>query len=142
MNLKSIYNEILNEHNRYPSYEGKLPNPDLELEGVNPSCGDDYTIQLMVENDIITDGRFTGEGCAISKASVDMMLELMIGKKIEEALRLSSIFQNMIKGTSTEEEIQELEEAAVLENVSHMPARVKCAVLGWHTVDQMLKDKE
>lgn len=138
MNLKNIYNEILTEHNRYPDYEGRLENPDLELEGVNPSCGDDYVIQLKIENNIITDGRFQGAGCAISKASVDMMIDTMIGKTKEEAIHLASVFYSMIKGEATEDEIEELEDLAVFQNVSTLPARVKCAVLGWHTVEEML----
>lgn len=70
-----------------------------------------------------------------------MMLDLVIGKSEEEALRLADIFLRMIKGTASEEEIDELEEAGVLQDVSHMPARVKCAVLGWHTLEQMLDKK-
>ena len=90
----------------------------------------------------MVDGAFTGSGCAISQASADMMLDLVIGKPKEEALRLSDIFLRMIKGNASEEEIDELEEACVLQDVSHMPARVKCAVLGWHTLEQMLEDEE
>lgn len=138
MDLKQIYNDILTEHNQHPTHAGIMEKPDLILEGVNPSCGDDYTLQLKVENGIITDGQFAGDGCAISKASVDMMLDIMIGKTTKEALHLSSIFQNMIRGKATDEEIEELEDAGILESVSHMPARVKCAVLGWRTVEDML----
>ena len=140
MDLKQIYNEILTEHNRHPEHFGVMENADLTLEGVNPSCGDDYTLMLKLSGDgTVEDGTFTGDGCAISKASVDMMLDLVIGRPKEEALHLAEIFQNMIKGRASEEEIEELEDAAILENVSHMPARVKCAVLGWHTIEQMLQ---
>ncbi|MBQ1721237.1 MAG: SUF system NifU family Fe-S cluster assembly protein, partial [Lachnospiraceae bacterium] len=90
----------------------------------------------------IVDGGYTGDGCAISQASADMMLDLIIGKSKEEALRLSDIFLRMIKGSITEEEHAELEEAGILQDVSHMPARVKCAVLGWHTMDEMFKPGE
>ena len=90
---------------------------------------------------MVVDGAFQGSGCAISQASADMMLDLVIGKSEEEALRLADIFLRMIKGTASEKEIDELEEAGVLQDVSHMPARVKCAVLGWHTLEQMLDKK-
>ena len=111
----------------------------MALEGVNPSCGDDIVLLLKVEDDKIVDGAFQGDGCAVSQASADMMLDLIIGKSKDEALRLADIFLRMIKGTASEEEIDELEEAGVLQDVSHMPARVKCAVLGWHTLEQMLE---
>ena len=113
----------------------------MALEGVNPSCGDDIVLLLKVEDDKIVDGAFQGDGCAVSQASADMMLDLIIGKSKDEALRLADIFLRMIKGTASEEEIDELEEAGVLQDVSHMPARVKCAVLGWHTLEQMLDKK-
>ena len=71
-----------------------------------------------------------------------MMLDLVIGKKVDEAKRLSEIFLRMIKGEVTDEEKEELEEAGILSDISHMPARVKCAVLGWHTMEEMLSENE
>lgn len=139
---RSFYNEIIIEHNSRPYHKHELAGADLELRGYNPTCGDDITMRLKVENGVIVDGAFTGSGCAISQASADMMLDLVIGKPKEEALRLADIFLRMIKGTVTEEEMDELEEAGCLQDVSHMPARVKCAVLGWHTLEQMLDKKE
>ena len=91
---------------------------------------------------MVKDGAFVGDGCAISQASADMMLDLVIGRPIEEAKRLSEIFLRMIKGKITEEEKEELEEAGALEDISHMPARVKCAVLGWHTMDEIFADPD
>ena len=88
---------------------------------------------------MIVDGSFVGEGCAVSQASADMMLDLIIGQKVEDAEKLADNFLKMIKGTATEEEIESLEEASALEDIAHMPARVKCAVLGWHTMEEMLK---
>ena len=98
-------------------------------------------MKLKLADGVVVDGAFQGSGCAISQASADMMLDLVIGKSEEEALRLADIFLRMIKGTASEEEIDELEEAGVLQDVSHMPARVKCAVLGGHTLEQMLDKK-
>ena len=83
---------------------------------------------------------FDGDGCAISQASSDIMCDLIIGKKKDEALRLSEIFLRMIRGKITEEEKEELEEAGILEDISHMPARVKCAVLAWRTMDEIFQD--
>ena len=91
---------------------------------------------------MIEDGAFIGDGCAISQASADMMLELIIGRTTEEALTLKDTFMKMIKGKVSEEELEMLEEASSLQDISHMPARVKCAVLGWRTLEQILEKGE
>ena len=139
---RTFYNEILTDHNMRPMHKHDLPDANMVLEGVNPSCGDDIFLKLKVENDEIVDGSFVGSGCAISQASADIMLELIIGKKKEEALHLADLFLQKIKGTIKEEDLEELEEAIALQDISHMPARVKCAVLGWHTMEEMLKKQE
>ena len=138
MENKTFYNEVLIEHNQHPIHKEKLPDANLVLEGVNPSCGDDIILQLKVENDVIVDGAFEGSGCAISQASADMI----IGQGKEEALHLAKLFLKMIQGKTTADELDELEEAGVLADIAHMPARVKCAVLGWHTMEEMLGKKE
>jgi nitrogen fixation NifU-like protein len=140
MDLKSLYQEILNEHNLRPGHKGVTENATLTLQGVIPSCGDNIFLQLKLdENGIIVDGSFSGSGCAVSQASVDMMLDDIIGKSKEEALRLASLFIDMIHAKITDDELlEDLDEAASLKNISMMPARVKCAVLGWHTMQEML----
>ena len=140
MEGSTFYREIVNDHNLRPAHKHELPDANFELEGVNPNCGDDIVLRLKVENGVITDGAYTGDGCAISQASADMMLDLIIGRTKEDAIRLSEIFLRMIKGKVTDEELEELEEASALIDISHMPARVKCAVLGWHTMEEMLGD--
>jgi nitrogen fixation NifU-like protein len=139
MQNNTFYNEILTDHNLHPGHKHDLPDADLVLEGVNPSCGDDIFLKLKIKDGKITDGAFEGDGCAISQASTDMMLDLIIGKSTEEALNLAEIFLRMIKGQITSEEKDQLEEAGILEDISHMPSRVKCAVLGWHTMEEVLK---
>lgn len=139
MDTKELYREILNEHNINPSHKKDMDSPSFCLEGVNPSCGDQITLQMKLDqNNVITDASFTGSGCAISQASVDMMADLVIGKTKEEALALADIFDRMIKDTVTEEDLEKLDEAASLQDISHMPARVKCAMLGWRTMKEML----
>ena len=140
MDLKTLYSEILNEHNIRPTHKGTMDEPSLVLRGVNPSCGDDIYLQLKVDADgKISDGSFSDSGCAISQASVDMMLDDIIGRTKEDALRLAELFMGMIQGKELSEgELEELDEAAALQNISFMPARVKCAVLGWHTMQEML----
>ena len=142
MENRSFYNEILTEHNLRPEFKHDLPDANLVLEGVNPNCGDDIFLKLKVVDDVIADGAFVGDGCAISQASADIMLGMIIGKKKEEALQLGELFFRMIKGETTPEETEELEEASALKDIAHMPARVKCAVLGWHTLAEMFKEPE
>ena len=141
-NNRSFYNEILTDHNLHPMHKHPLDTVTASLEGVNPSCGDDIILQLKVENDVIVDGAFEGSGCAISQASADIMLDMIIGQGKEEALHLAKLFLKMIQGKTTADEMDELEEAGVLADIAHMPARVKCAVLGWHTMEEMLGKKE
>ena len=138
MNNRTFYNEVLTDHNRYPGHKEKLADANLVLEGVNPSCGDDIFLKLKTEGDTIVDGAFVGDGCAISQASADIMLGMVIGRKKEEALEMGKIFMKMIKGEASEEEIDSLEEASALRDIAHMPARVKCAVLGWRTLKEAL----
>ena len=142
MENRSFYNEILTEHNIRPEFKHDLPDADIVLEGVNPSCGDDIFLKLKTDGDIITDGAFVGDGCAISQASADIMLGMIIGKQKDEALNLGKTFMKMIKGEASEDEIESLEEASALRDIAHMPARVKCAVLGWRTLREALSDEE
>ena len=138
--MDSFYNEVLTEHNLHPEHKHELEGANYELLGVNPSCGDEITLKLKVEDNIIRDGSYVGDGCAISQASADMMLDLIIGRPKEEALHLADVFSRMIKDKISEEELEELEEAGVLQNISHMPARVKCAMLGWRTLKTMFEE--
>ncbi len=135
----SFYREIINDHNLRPMHKKEIEGANAEKRGVNPSCGDDITLKLRVKDGVIEDGGFTGDGCAISQASADIMLDMIIGKTEQEAERLSEIFRRMITGKVSDAEIGELEEAGALIDVSHMPARVKCAVLGWHTLDAIVQ---
>lgn len=141
MENRSFYNEILTEHNMHPDFKHDIPDADIVLDGVNPSCGDEIRLKLKTDGDIITDGAFVGDGCAISQASADIMLGMVIGCKKEDALKKSDIFMRMIRGEATEEEIESLEEASALRDISHMPARVKCAMLGWRTLSEALNGK-
>ena len=137
---RTFYNEVLTDHNLHPDNKYHLKDPNFVKEGVNPSCGDDIVLQLKYKDGVIEDASFVGEGCAISQASADIMINLILGKTKEEAEHLSDIFLRMIQGEASDEEIEELEEGSALQDISHMPARVKCAVLGWRTLNEMLKE--
>lgn len=127
------------EHNSHPDYKYQMDNATHTHDGINPSCGDELTLQLRVEDGVIEEASFTGHGCAISQASADIMAELVTGETVEEARRLSGLFLKMIRGEElTADEMDDLDEAGQLKDISHMPARVKCAELAWRTLDGML----
>ena len=138
--LGDLYTEVIGEHSRSPENKGELAAATVRERGHNPSCGDEITLELQIENGIIKDAAFTGVGCAISQASTDIMIDLMRGKTVEEAQRLAQLFTSMIKREVTDDAaLEELDEAIALKNISNMPARVKCAVLAWHTLEDVLK---
>ena len=138
--LGDLYTEVIGEHSRSPENKGELAAATVRERGHNPSCGDEITLELLIEGDIIKDAAFTGVGCAISQASTDIMIDLMRGKTVEEAQRLAELFTSMIKREVTDDAaLEELDEAIALKNISNMPARVKCAVLAWHTLEDVLK---
>ncbi len=139
MAMNNFYNEILTEHNVRPEFKYDLECPTIQLEGVNPNCGDDIWLNLVMKDGVIQDASFNGDGCAISQASADIMIGMIIGKTKAEALHLSDLCLKMIKGTATDAEVEELEEASALQDISHMPARVKCAVLGWRTLREAIE---
>ena len=139
--LGDLYTEVIGEHSRSPENKGELAAATVRERGHNPSCGDELTLELQIENGIIKDAAFTGVGCAISQASTDIMIALMRGKTVEEAQRLARLFTSMIKREVTDDAaLEELDEAIALKNISNMPARVKCAVLAWHTLEDVLKE--
>ena len=139
--MGNIYTAALMEHNAHPDYKYDLENATDEHEGVNPSCVDELVLKLRVENGVIEEAAFTGHGCAVSQASADMMADLVTGETVEEARRLCGLFLKMVKGEElTEDEREDLDEAAELESISRMPARVKCAELGWRTLSEMIGD--
>lgn len=142
-NLNLIYSEIITEHNQSGHNKRHIEHADCSERGHNPSCGDDITLSLKFDGDIIEDAAFQGSGCAISQASTSMMIDLIKGKSVEEAMRYVDIFIGMIKKEVTDEkELENLEDAIALKNISTMPARVKCAVLAWHTLKEIIRKRE
>lgn len=135
----SIYTAALMEHNAHPDYKYDMKDCTDEHEGVNPSCGDELVLKLRIKDGVIEEAAFTGHGCAVSQASADMMADLVTGETVDEARRLYGLFIKMVKGEElTDEEREDLDEAAELESISRMPARVKCAELGWRTLSEMI----
>jgi len=140
MDLSQIYTQLIMEHNKNTQNKRALDDPTIVEHGHNPSCGDDITLNLIEKNGVIVDASFTGSGCAISQASTSIMIDLIKGKSTEDALELAELFIKMIKKEIEDDnELEKLEDAIAFENISNMPARVKCAVLPWHTLEEALK---
>ncbi len=140
--LRDLYQEVIFDHNRNPRNFRVMENPDREVEGFNPLCGDKLTLFLKIKDGIIEDASFQGSGCAISTASVSLMTEIIKGKTIEEAEEIFEMFHKMTTGEDGEIDLDAIGKLAVLAGVREYPARVKCATLAWHTLDAALKNKE
>ncbi|MCI9287681.1 MAG: SUF system NifU family Fe-S cluster assembly protein [Clostridia bacterium] len=137
--LTDVYNELIMEHSMNSYNKKELENADYSEIGHNPNCGDEITLQLKLNDDIIEDMAFSGHGCAISQASTSIMIDTLKGKTIKEAKEIVKTFIDMIKReTLDEEELRKLEDAIAFRNVANMPARVKCALLAWHTIEDIL----
>ena len=136
----NVYTQALMDHVSHPDYNYALDDASLSHEGINPSCGDDLTLHVRLADDgTIDEASWTGSGCAISQASADMMAELVEGMSVSDAHEACELFGRMIRGEETDpDKLAELDEAACLESISRMPARVKCAELAWRTLDEML----
>lgn len=138
-NLRDIYRQVILDHSKYPHNYGEIDSI-YKLEMLNPSCGDKITISMNIENNIITDIKFKGVGCSISLASASMMTDEIKGCSIETANSKIDTFLNMIMGNNYNSEL--LEDSLSLENISQLPARVKCATLGWKITEKIIKTKE
>lgn len=139
-NLDDVYNELIMEHSMNSYNKKKLSCASFCELGHNPNCGDEIEIEIKLDGDIIEDMAFLGHGCAISQASTSIMIDTLKGKTINEAKEIIKTFIDMIKReTKDEEDLKKLEDAIAFKNVSNMPARVKCALLAWHTIEDILK---
>ena len=137
--LSDIYNELIMEHSMNSYNKKKLDKCDFCEKGHNPNCGDEITLELKLNGNVIEDMAFLGHGCAISQASTSIMIDTLKGKTIEKAKEIIKTFIEMIKREETDEEnLKKLGDAIAFKNVSNMPARVKCALLAWHTIEDIL----
>ena len=141
--LSDVYNDLIMEHSMYSENKKDLEHADYCEMGHNPNCGDEIKLELKLNGDIIEDLGFTGHGCAISQASTSIMIDTIKGKKVEEAKEIISAFIAMIKREMTDEtELKKIEDAIAFKNISNMPARVKCALLAWQTMEDIIKHSE
>lgn len=140
--IEELYQEIILEHNKRPRHYGPLESVTHEAAGHNPLCGDDVRILLRVENDRLEDIRFTGQGCAISKASASMMTEAVLGRSVEEIRETAAKVISAMKGSGEELVLEVDGELASLLGVRKFPARIKCATLAWHALEAALDGRE
>ncbi|MBP6125679.1 MAG: SUF system NifU family Fe-S cluster assembly protein [Leptotrichiaceae bacterium] len=139
MNLEKIYQQTILEYSNRKDLKREIENPTYIERGHNPNCGDDLTLELKLNGDKIADASFLGNGCAISTASTAMLIDLIKGKTISEAEEKVNLFFKMMKENElTSEERKKLGDVVLMEYVSKMPARVKCATLSWHSLKVMV----
>lgn len=139
--LQDLYQQIILDHNKNPRNYRELLNATRKVEGYNPLCGDHYTVFLELDGETIKDIGFTGNGCAISKASASVMSTTVKGKTREEAERYFDTFHRLVTGDTTGLSTDELGRLAAFSGVSEFPARVKCASLAWHTLRTALENE-
>jgi nitrogen fixation NifU-like protein len=132
MQLETLYQEIILDHYRHPRHRGLREPFDAEVHHVNPTCGDEVTVRVRIENGVVDDISYEGLGCSISQASESVMTELVLGRSLADALAVQEEFLGLMQGRGTVEPDEErLEDAVAFAGVAKFPARVKCALLGW-----------
>lgn len=135
--LRELYQEVILDHRKKPRNYREMEDANRRLDGFNPLCGDKVTVYLLVQDDVVQEISFQGEGCAISTASASMMSEHLKGKTAQEVEAVFQDFLSLVTGKS--DAIDELGKLAVFSGVSEFPLRVKCATLPWHTLRGALK---
>lgn len=131
--LEELYQSVILDHNRKPRNFGELPEANHAADGKNPLCGDEVHVSLDLDGDVIKDVKFTGHGCAISKASASLMTAAVKGKSRADVEALFERFHALVLG-QTEADKQTMGQLVVFSGVSRFPIRVKCASLAWHTL--------
>jgi nitrogen fixation NifU-like protein len=138
-----LYKQVILDHNKSPRNFGVLPQYSHHAEGHNPLCGDQVNITLVLKDGVIADLKFSGTGCAISKASASIMTTLVKGKTVEEAKKLFDEFHEIItKDPGAELDMDDVGKLVVFSGVREYPSRIKCASLPWHTLLNALENAE
>lgn len=133
--LENLYKDLILEHYKRPRNHGPVEPHTHEEEGFNPVCGDELTLYLDVQDGVVRDLGFVGEGCAISQAAASMMTEAVKGETVERALELAQAFRTMVQGGDVDPALGDLR---LLQGISRLHARVKCATLPWVTLERAL----
>ena len=137
--LSSLYQQLILEHNKKPRNKGEVEDHTAEIHMRNPTCGDEVKLQLRIEDGVVADVGFTGQGCSISQAAVSMMTQRLRGASVEEALELARLFTRMMHGDEEVARDRSLGDLRALKGVAKFPVRVKCALLGFDALQEALK---
>ena len=141
-NLDQLYRSVIMDHHTKPRNKGSIDENSVTIDMNNPTCGDRIHLTLKIEDDVVQDAKFDGEGCSISMSSASMMTETIKGKNVEEALQLVDVFSKMMLGEEIDDDIMdELGDVAALQGVSKFPARIKCATLAWKALEKGVKSE-
>ncbi|SNZ05774.1 nitrogen fixation protein NifU [Terribacillus aidingensis] len=140
-NLDTLYRQVIMDHYKHPRNRGKLEGDALVVDMNNPTCGDRIQLHLEVEDGKVKDAKFDGEGCSISMSSASMMTQAVKGKRVEDALRMSELFSDMMLGKEIDSGDLELGDIEALQGVAKFPARIKCATLAWKAMEQGVEKK-
>lgn len=141
-NLDALYRQVIMDHYKNPRNKGILEDDSLTINMNNPTCGDRIQLTLKLNDGKVTDAKFEGEGCSISMSSASMMTQAIKGKSIEEALKLSKVFSDMMLGKEYDEEDLDLGDIEALQGVSQFPARIKCATLAWKAMEKGINENK
>ncbi|MYL33724.1 SUF system NifU family Fe-S cluster assembly protein [Pontibacillus yanchengensis] len=141
-NLDQLYRQVIMDHYKNPRNKGSLEGEHLAVDMNNPTCGDRIQLQLKVEEGIVEDAKFDGEGCSISLSSASMMTQAIKGKKVEDAVEMSKVFSDIMQGKELDKDMEELGDIQALQGVAKFPARIKCATLPWKAMEQGVEEKE
>ena len=133
-NLDTLYRQVIMDHYKNPRNKGSLQD-SVTVDMNNPTCGDRIHLTMKIEDGKVIDAKFEGEGCSISMSSASMMTEAIKGQTIENALKLSKIFSDMMQGKEYDDDI-DLGDIEALQGVSKFPARIKCATLSWKALEK------
>lgn len=141
--ILGLYQEVILDHSKHPKNYHKMEDATHSAEGYNPLCGDHFFVYLKIEDGIIRDVSFEGDGCAISKASASIMTSIIKGKSLEEAKKIFIDFHNFMTGQAEKDfNLESLGKLIVFSRVPEFPVRVKCATLPWHTFIDAIKEQE
>jgi nitrogen fixation NifU-like protein len=140
MQLDDLYRRVIMDHYKNPRNRGQFADDKLTINLNNPTCGDRISLHLVMEEHIVKDVRFEGEGCSISISSASMMTEAIKGRTFEEALDLANRFSSLMKGEAVD--FDDYEDIEALSGVNKFPARIKCATLAWNALKKGIDEEE
>lgn len=141
-NLDQLYRSVIMDHYKNPRNKGALEENSVTIDMNNPTCGDRIHLTLKLNNGVVEDAKFDGEGCSISMSSASMMTQIVKGKKLDEALELAGIFSKMMLGEDFDDEKYDLGDVEALQGVAKFPARIKCATLAWKAMEKGVNNEK